>query len=319
MRCGIRFEPDWAPEDLPALARWAEEAGYDELWFSEDLPWAGGIAMAATALACTSTLHIGLGLLPATTRNPVTTAMEIAALARLAPGRLTVTLGHGIPSWMKQIGATVPRPLTVLQETTAALRGLLEGQTVEVDGEHVHLQGVRLGFPPAVVPRILLGTTGPRGLRAAGSCSDGVLLPEVASPEAVSWARERLAEGARATPGGTAGRGVAPDVTMLAMVSLGEDPASAVAQVRERLRRIVNFGVFTHLTDMPDLPVDAQGCMSDEVIQRVAAAGTPADALRAMSAWEAAGAAAVILVAGADDPQDSYRRFAEEALPHLSR
>jgi 5,10-methylenetetrahydromethanopterin reductase len=318
MRCGIRFEPDWAPEELPALARWAEEVGYDELWFSEDLPWAGGIAMAATALACTSTLHIGLGLLPATTRNPATTAMEIAALARLAPGRLTVALGSGIPSWMEQIGAAAPRPLMALQETTAALRGLLEGQTVTVNGEHVHLQGVRLGFPPAVVPRVLLGTTGPRGLRTAGSSADGVLLPEIASPAAVSWAREQITEGAKtASVGVPQGTAATAEVSLLAMVSLGDDAASAVAQVRSRLRRIVDFGVFTHLTDMPDLPVDAEGRMSDEVVQRVAAAGTPADALRAMRAWEAAGAAAVILVAGADDPQDSYRRFAEEVLPHL--
>ena len=314
MRCGVRFEPDWAPEDLPAFARWAERVGYDELWFSEDLPWAGGIAMAATALACTQTLHVGIGLLPASTRNPATMAMEVAVLARLAPGRLSVALGQGIPSWMQQIGAAVPRPLAVLQETATALRDLLQGGEVTVGGEHVHLDAVRLGFPPAVLPRILLGTTGPRGVQVSGGHADGVLLPEITSPAAVQWARRRMAEGGGHTAG-EPGTGV----TLLAMVSLGDDTASAVDQVRTRMRRIVGFGVFDHLTRLADLPLDAQAPMSDELLQRVAVAGTPAEALRAMRAWEAAGADAVVLVAGADDPRGSYRRFAEDVLPHLAR
>jgi 5,10-methylenetetrahydromethanopterin reductase len=142
-RIGVRFEPDWAPERLPDFARWAEDAGFDELWFSEDLPWAGGIAMAATALAVTSRIHIGIGLLPAVTRNVATAAMEIAALARIAPGRLSIALGHGIPSWMDEIGASVPRRFAALEETALALRQLLKGQTVTMDGTHVHLDGIR--------------------------------------------------------------------------------------------------------------------------------------------------------------------------------
>src|SRR5690606_22186970 len=167
-RIGVRFEPDWAPERLPEFARWAEGAGFDELWFSEDLPWTGGIAMAATTLAVTERIHVGLGLLPATTRNVATAAMEIATLARLAPGRLSIGLGTGIPSWMKEIGADVPKRFAALEETAVALRRLLAGEEVTVDGQHVHLDAVQLGFAPEQAPQILLGTTGPRGLRITG-------------------------------------------------------------------------------------------------------------------------------------------------------
>jgi len=96
LRFAVRFEPDSPPEELMEFAQWVERLGYDELWFSEDLPFAGGIAMAATALACTERLRVGVGLLPAVTRNVATLAMEIAALARIAPGRVTMTLGHGV-------------------------------------------------------------------------------------------------------------------------------------------------------------------------------------------------------------------------------
>ncbi|WP_210479539.1 LLM class flavin-dependent oxidoreductase [Naasia sp. SYSU D00948] len=305
-RIGVRFEPDWPPEQLPAFARWAEDAGFDELWFSEDLPWAGGVAMAASALAATTRLHVGLGLLPAVTRNVVTAAMEIAALSRIAPGRLTVALGHGIPSWMEQIGARVPRPFAALGETTSALTALLAGEEVTMSGRHVRLDGVRLGFPPEQPPRVLLGTTGPTGLALTGRVADGVVLPEIASPEAVRWARREME---------TAGR--AGSAVVFAMTSLGDDPGRAIEQVRQRMQRIVEFRVFDRLAEIAGLGSDGSGEMTDAILQSVALAGTPDDALAAIAGWRAAGCETVVVVAGADDPLASYRRFAEDVLPRI--
>lgn len=307
-RIGVRFEPDWAPERLPDFARWAEDAGFDELWFSEDLPWAGGIAMAATALASTTSIHVGIGLLPAITRNVATAAMEIAALARIAPGRLSIALGSGIPSWMDQIGASVPRRFTALEETTLALRRLLDGDEVTVDGRHVRLDAVRLGFPPEELPKVYLGTTGPTGLRVAGRSSDGVLLPELASPDAVRWAREEML-----ASGGTG------ETLLLAMTSIGDDRDQAIAEVRSRVQRLIDFRVFDRLTEIAGLGADGSGVMTDGILQSLAVAGTPTDAVRAVHAWTAAGASSIILVAGADDPIESYRRFATDVFPLLGR
>lgn len=307
-RIGVRFEPDWAPERLPDFARWAEEAGFDELWFSEDLPWAGGIAMAATALACTTRLSVGIGLLPVVTRNAATAAMEIAALARIAPGRLSIALGHGIPSWMDEIGASVPRRFAALEETSLALQRLLAGETVTMDGHHVHLEAVRLGFPPERVPPIFLGTTGPTGLRITGRSSDGVLLPELASPDAVRWARDEM------VAAGGSGR-----TLLLAMTSIGDDRDQALAEVRSRVQRLVDFQVFDRLTEIAGLGTDGSGEVTDDILQSVAIGGTPADAASAVAAWTEAGADTIIVVAGADDPIASYRRFAADVFPLLGR
>ena len=54
-------------------------------------------------------------------RNVALTAMEIATLARLFPGRLTVGVGHGVLDWMSQVGGRVESPMTLLREYTAAL------------------------------------------------------------------------------------------------------------------------------------------------------------------------------------------------------
>lgn len=307
-RIGVRFEPDWAPEELPAFARWAEAAGFDEIWFSEDLPWAGGIAMAATALACTERVHVGIGLLPAVTRNVATAAMEIAALARIAPGRLTIALGHGIPSWMDQIGAGTPRRFTALEETTTALRSLLAGDTVTVDGRHVHLDGVTLGFPPAQVPPILLGTTGPTGLAITGRASDGVVLPEIASPDAVRWAREEMAASGGATT-----------TVLFAMTSLGDDREKALAQLRARMQRLIDFRVFDRLTEIAGLGADGSGELTDTILQSLTVGGTPAEGAQAIRDWAAAGTDTIVLVAGADEPVESYRRFAEDVFPLIGR
>lgn len=302
---GVRFEPDWAPEQLPEFARWAESVGYDEVWFSEDVPWAGGIAMAATALACTERIGVGIGLLPAVTRNVATTAMEIAALARIAPGRFVVGLGHGIPEWMAQIGAPSGARTAVLEEFARALRALLAGETVTVDGERVRLDGLTLGFPPAELPPILFGTTGPRGLRAAGRSADGVVLPEISTAAAIGWARAQMEAG-----------GVGGTTVVFGMASVDADRAAALAEVRPRMQRLVDFGVFSHLTAHGGLGVDAE--LDDEALLALALAGTPDDCAIAVSARFAAGADRIVLVAGADDPRRSYATFAAECLPQIN-
>ena len=102
---GMMFRREHAPEALPDFARRAEKAGFDELWVVEDCLYASGIASAATALACTDSMKVGLGIMPAVVRNPAFAAMEIATLARLYPGRFLPGFGHGLAEWMRQVGA----------------------------------------------------------------------------------------------------------------------------------------------------------------------------------------------------------------------
>ena len=73
---GIMFRREHSPENLLGFSRQAEEAGFDELWLVEDCFYDSGIASAATALACTDSIKVGLGIMPAVVRNPVFTAIE---------------------------------------------------------------------------------------------------------------------------------------------------------------------------------------------------------------------------------------------------
>lgn len=185
---GVVVRPQQPPEALREHATTAEEAGVHELWLWEDCFWAGGLTSSALALAWTSRVSVGLGLMPVPLRNAALTAMEVAALARAFPGRFLPGVGHGVLDWMGQVGARQSSPMTLLREHLEALQPLLRGERVDVDGRYVHLDGVQLDHPPLVVPPLLVGARGPKTLALAGERGDGVILDAGPSPEEVAAA-----------------------------------------------------------------------------------------------------------------------------------
>ena len=183
------FRREHGPEKLPDFAKNTETAGYDELWVVEDCFYGSGIASAAAALASTKAISVGLGIMPSVARNPVFTAMEIATLTRLYPGRFLPGIGHGMAKWMKQIGAFPKSQLSALEEVTYTVQEILAGKRLDYDGKYVHLDQVELLFPPDVKPPISLGVRGPKSLSVSGRLADGTVLAEFASPAYVSWAK----------------------------------------------------------------------------------------------------------------------------------
>jgi alkanesulfonate monooxygenase SsuD/methylene tetrahydromethanopterin reductase-like flavin-dependent oxidoreductase (luciferase family) len=194
-RIGVVFRPDFRPDILRETARAAERAGVAELWLWEDCFLQGGIAQAAVALASSETLTVGLGVLPTPLRNVVATAMEIATLEAMFPGRLRVGIGHGVQDWMRQAGAAVASPLTLMREYVTALRDLLAGRSVTVGGRYVRLADVRLDWPPQQRVPVLIGGTGPKTLAIAGELADGVILDSQYTVTTVRNALNHVASG----------------------------------------------------------------------------------------------------------------------------
>ncbi|WP_205015527.1 LLM class flavin-dependent oxidoreductase [Mycolicibacterium hodleri] len=194
-RLGIIYRPDFHPDGLRGIASAAEAAGVDEFWVWEDCFQQGGIAQVAVALASTARLSVGVGLIPAPLRNVAAAAMEFATLEAMFPGRTRIAVGHGVQSWMRQAGAAVASPLTLLREYVIALRSLLSGDEVTVDGRYVRLSEVRLEFPPARPLPILVGGTGPKTLRLAGEIADGVVIDSRYSTRTVHEALGHVAAG----------------------------------------------------------------------------------------------------------------------------
>jgi alkanesulfonate monooxygenase SsuD/methylene tetrahydromethanopterin reductase-like flavin-dependent oxidoreductase (luciferase family) len=285
------FDRDRSVRELPGFCRDLEAAGLDDIWVVEDLSWAGSITTAATALAATERLRVGIGVAPAPLRNPALLAMELATLAELYPGRLVAGIGHGVASWMAQVGAKVTGPLALLSETVSSVRALLAGERISVEGSYVQLREVALTHPPAVPPKVVVGAIRPKSLQLAGRVGDGAVLAEGVGPDAV---RAALANVATGRAEGTA-----------------HGPAELV--------------VFTHLVVEPDAaelarltePIRAEfatvhGIAPAEVALAEGSAAQVAERIEAL--W-AAGADTVVLRPVGEEPMATVRR----ALTALGR
>ncbi|MFC1409891.1 LLM class flavin-dependent oxidoreductase [Streptacidiphilus sp. N1-12] len=290
-RIGVMYERDWAPEGLPQFARDVERLGVDELWVVEDLEWAGSIASASTALAVTERLRVGIGITPAPLRNPALLAMELGALARMFPGRLSAGVGHGLRAWMAKVGAAPRSPLALLEETLTAVRGLLRGEEVSVDGREVRLDRVRLVHPPAVAPPVLAGVVRPRSLELAGRVADGTIVAEGHGPQDLAQALAHIAKGRADRAGGRAADGTEGGaegpaehgLTVFAFLCVQDDP--------ELLRATVGPALAAHAAWL-ERPVE----------QVFAALGPAGDAAARVRDLWAAGADSVVLRAVGPEP-----------------
>ncbi|MFF6908937.1 LLM class flavin-dependent oxidoreductase [Streptomyces sp. NPDC012389] len=297
------------PRDLPTelilpFARRAEELGFASVWVVEDLGFRGGIAQAATVLASTSRIRVGIGLLPAGARNVAFAAMEVASLAQLFPGRTDIGVGHGMPGWMRSVGQWPGSPLTFLHEYVDALRALLRGEGPEVRGRYVHLDGVRLepGALPDVVPDILAGVRGPKSLAVSGEVADGTILAEPVAPE---YVRAALGQIAAARPH----RLVAYNIG-----SVGPDPEAALAAARPGLEWIGEPEWHAHIAPLPfagELVELRAACatreefvrrMPDAWVAQLAVTGTPEAARVRLDGLGAAGVSDAVLTPVGPDP-----------------
>ncbi|WP_243075877.1 LLM class flavin-dependent oxidoreductase [Microbacterium sp. SS28] len=229
-RIGAIFTPYSPPEALREAALAAEEAGVPELWLWEDCFRESAFAAASAVLAWTDRLRVGIGVAPMPLRNVALTAMEIATIDRLFPGRLIPGVGHGVLPWMAQVGARAASPLTLMREYVPALRSLLAGDEVNTDGRYVTLDRVRLDWPPAQAPAIVVAGEGPKTVRLTGEVGDGTVLPAGSSPERIARTLAIALEGRAA-----AGRDAAHQLVVFVAAAFGGDDArAALAEDLER-------------------------------------------------------------------------------------
>ena len=318
------------PRDLPAgqfveYARTAERLGFDEIWVVEDCFFRGGIAQAAVVLAATTSIVVGIGILPAAARTPAFATLEIATLAELFPGRLQVGIGHGMPVWMRQSGVWPASPLALLAENLDLTRALLRGATADaLTGRYTHAESVALASPPATVPPVLAGVRGPRSLALAGAIADGVVLAEPVTPEYLASTIEALDRGATvpvtAKDGSAYGfPGLRPAISERHIVAynvaaVDADPAVAYNLVRPALEWIGDPDWEPHIRVLPfsdefaalraahgDDRAAFAAALPDDWVRQLAVAGTPSQARGRIDELHAAGATSVVLLPAGPD------------------
>lgn len=281
-RTGVMFDRDRQPEELTAFAREMEDLGVDDLWVVEDLGWAGAMSSAALALAATRRLRVGIGIAPAPLRNPALLAMELAMLERVFPGRLVAGVGHGSPQWMAQVGAATPHKLALLEETVTAVRALLRGETVTLDGRVVHLDAVRLEHPPAQAPPVVAGVVRPKSLELSGRVADGTVIAEGQGPREVLAALAHIGRGRAAAEAGGGGTAGPHETVVFTHLCVGDDA--------ERIAKLT-APVVEEYTDWLRIP-------AEDVFLAAGPVATAAERIRGL--WDAGATTVVLRPVGAD-------------------
>lgn len=311
--CFHRTEP---ASSVAERAQQAETIGFDEFWVIEDCFWTAGVSLATASLSATSTITVGLGIMPVRVRNAALTAMEIATIAGLAPGRFHAGLGHGVQDWMDQMGLRPSSPLTALEETFDAVQRLLRGETVSMEGAYVTLRDVALVFPPTPKPLVSAGVRGPKSLAVAGRLGDGTILADFVGPAYVRQARDHIEPAAA---------GSDHRLTVFASAAIGRDAQAMreaiiphLADVAEqKLPSIVALPFYEDLARRAERAgwVEAVSALPAEHWLHLGPIGTPDDAAAHIEALADAGADAVALFPSPHAALSDASQIAQDLLP----
>jgi 5,10-methylenetetrahydromethanopterin reductase len=291
---GVLVPPHIPPGQLVSYARQAEQLGFAEVWVAEDCFWHGAFAQAATILASTASVRVGMGIIPAAARNVAFAAMEIATLAGLHPGRIAVGVGHGMPGWLDQVGARSASPLTLLDEYIQALRRLLAGQRVDVAGRYVRLSGVQLAHVPPVPPPVFAGVRGPKSLRLSGQVAQGTVLAEPVTPEYLATVVKQI-------------NSADHEIVAYNFASVDDDPAVARSRVRQALAVVgepdwrPQLAMLEFAAELAELRRSTKSAaafaaaLPDSWVDRLAVVGTPERAREQLTALRRHGAGRTVL------------------------
>jgi alkanesulfonate monooxygenase SsuD/methylene tetrahydromethanopterin reductase-like flavin-dependent oxidoreductase (luciferase family) len=175
-------QADGAPEHLHATLGRIAEAGVDHLCVGDHVSFfvgagSDGLITATSLLAAQAELpvHIGLYLLPL--RHPVPVARQLATIAELAPGRLSLGVGIGgeDPHEIEICGVDPKTRGRRMDECLYILRALAEGTPVTFDGEFFSLEDALIVPAPCPAIPLIVGGRSEAAVKRAATLGDGWL------------------------------------------------------------------------------------------------------------------------------------------------
>lgn len=293
--------------------RYAEQRGFEAVWQAESRLVRDAIVPMAAYAAVTDKIKVGSGVINNWTRNIGLLAATFLTLDDLAPDRVICGIGAWWDPLAKNVGIERRKPLTAMRETVEVLRRLLNMERVTFHGEFHHVDGIELDVvhgrrEPRNVP-IMIGATGDKMMELTGEIADGAVLNYCVPPDYNIKALELLEAGAK-----LAGRTLDDiDRPQLVVCSVDEDHDKAIDTTRELLTQYlaqqphiakasgVSQQVVTEIQSILGWPATkeqikkAKHLVPEELILRITASGTPAEALAKVDEYRKHGCTCPIL------------------------
>jgi probable F420-dependent oxidoreductase len=307
MKTGIAVGGSLA--EVASFAARADAAGLESVWVAElDR---SAFVQAALAISATTRVGVGTAVALAFPRSPTVTAMTAWDLDELSGDRFTLGLGPQVKRVLEaRFSVRVDHPAPQMREYVQAVRTVWAanrgepgagGQPLIHEGEHYRISMPTFHGPPRPSRRdtpILLAAVGPVMARVAGEVADGLLghplaspryLREVVAPAIVSGL-ERAGRPASACP-----------ISATLLVSLGDDADEARRAARLQIAFYAttpSYKAILELHDRKALPRDLRRAfvngdrarmaelIDDELLDAIAIAGRPDEAMDRLRAWE---------------------------------
>jgi 5,10-methylenetetrahydromethanopterin reductase len=294
-------------------AQYAEEKGFEAVWQAESRLVRDAIVPMSAYAAATRKIKVGSGVINNWTRNIGLLAATFLTLDDLAPDRIICGIGAWWDPLAKNVGIDRRKPLKAMRETVTVLRRLLNMENVTFDGEFHQVHGIELdvvhGRKEPRNVEIMIGATGPQMLALTGEIADGVVLNYCVPPSYNDMAMEQLEKGAE-----RAGRSVDDlDRPQLVVCSVHEDRDEAIRGAKMLLTQYlaqqphiakasgVEKETVKKIQSILGWPATkeqiekAMQYVSDELVLRITATGTPDEAVAKVKEYVKRGATCPIL------------------------
>lgn len=275
--------------DAATLERWSraiDEGPFSSLCFGERMAFDNpdALTLLGAVAAWTSRVRIITTVVVPQLHEPVPLAKALATGDVLSGGRLTVGLGvGGREEDYRAAGADLAdRTIAQLGERAEVLRRVWRGERVVEAVLPVGPPPVQPGGPP-----LLVGTTGPKTLRAAATWASGLAGVSLDLDLGAMGALFDVARSAWAEAGNPA-----PHLATSTWFALDDGDGAARGQVHRHLRHYMNW--------LPDGLVDALSA-------RAGFAGTEAELLDVIRRVEDTGADELHLIPTSSDPAQVER------------
>jgi coenzyme F420-dependent glucose-6-phosphate dehydrogenase len=317
----------YQPSELIDQAVAAERAGFDAVCCSDHLePW--WTPKSPTPAACgnawvwlgaagqaTSSVSLGTAVTGLVHRyNPVVVAQQVATLEQLNPGR--AFLGVGTSEAMNEIPAGLDWPSTGEQlrrteESLTIITRLLDGETVDFDGEFFRAKRARLYLELARRPPVYMSAFNEQAAEVAGRLADG--LWTLADPRQVGGlvaAYRRGAEEAGREPG---------EIIMQSLASLAADDDASLDAAREWKGTLVDEHYTDAIADPALIGRTGEEEVSDATLKAMTIVSSdPAEHAKKIKRIEKLGATAVVVMnTSGPDALGMIEAYGEHVLPEL--
>ena len=314
------------------LARKAETYGFKYVWtFDSHILWEEPYVIYSKILNETRNITIGPMVTNPATRDITVTASVFATLNEMYGNRTVIGIGRGDSA----VRVTNGKPVTVadLREAVINLKGLVNGESIEYNGNDIRLPWAGASRTP-----VWVAAYGPKVLALTGEVGDGFIL-QLADPSIAEWTIKAVKDAAKA-----AGRD--PDAVKICVAApayVTED----IAHARDQLRWFGGM-VGNHVADIVDRYGEGGGAVPqaltdyikgrkgydyndhgqagnthtdfvpDEIIDRFCIIGPPEEQIRRLEELKSLGVDQFALYLQHDDKDHTLAEYGEKIIPAVS-